>query len=362
MYQFLFALLLLPDAVTVQRQVVSARARILTGDVTYEFAFGSRPDQATEIIWHPPLSRDHIVFDARDGWRAFQERWTPTESPAIRNGKSVVRRAPGGGARERFIMRPDVCYNYYPDLLSDGSKCGISEKFPQDATWEKLIVVDPRKFGMLPKILMDFPRLELAEYVQPENAENLTLTSDTLDGRAVLRVEYLREGNRTIQYWVDPERGMNVVQISEAGSHENGSSFIVTSTSTLQYHKDADLWFPSQVIRIGSMKAKKPLPTTYERILVTEAQFNIPVDREQFEISALQAHPHTSISSAGPHPDNSPSLEWTGEKVAPIGYRPDRKAIQKRNETSTRQLLLVAGAVFLLLAAITYLIRRARAS
>lgn len=342
----------LPEISAIQQQGLAARRAIVSGELEYEVAWGvvsetplGRP--LTDDEWQPPHLRDRLVFVASPEWHTFLERWNPAEPSAVVNGRGEVRRASGGGSRERIIVRPDRVYQFYPDPLSDGTVVGIGENLPlldKSNAWR---VFHPWKFGLIPNFVDAFATHQESDYVAPAVQRKPVIELETLDGAPCWRITYRDQQGWRVRTWFDPERGMNVRMVSVEGFHPaNGLSFRMSVSSQLEFHPPEGVWFPVETVLV--QEATGPAyKATYERVRFTNVKVQQPIAPEAFTVKALAAPPGTGISRS--YHKSGPNEIWDGKDVVPrmSGRAPIRQPGMALR--SWRLPLVVVGNLLLLL-------------
>jgi len=359
----LFALPL-PQPEAIQQAGLDARKKIVSGDMEFEIYEGIPPKNAQQEVEWKLNVRDRLIFDTRPGWSAYLERWQPHEPVLLKDGETLIQRAPNGGNRLRIVLSPTQCLQFVPDELTGGRRFGITSDDPRAKPIESKIVMHPWRFGLIPEnfaMQYNIGMENLGAYIAPLEQRDVVIEEDHELGNRCWRITFRRDNGRRVAAWFDPSQGMNVRKVVETGATKYGP-FVVSATSTLQYHSRAGVWYPGE-IQYRGVTNNDEQDASLEKLVVTRADFNIDIDPLQFTAKALEAPPQTLILSRKREP--GPTKQWDGEKVAPVtAMFPLTKDITPQSPASSitiRQMFVVVGMILLLVAAVFGLSRKSNA-
>ncbi len=361
MVQLVLLAVPMPLPADIQRAGLDARKKVTSGDMEFEIYDGLPPkkDPQGPIDWKLKV-RDRLIFDTRPGWSAYLERWQPGEPILLKNGETLIQRAPNGGNRKRVVLSPSLCLRYVPDQLTGGGRFGITSDDPRSDPIESKLVMHPWRFGLIPvNFGVQYSR-NFEDYIAPSDQHDVAIEENHELGTRCWRIEFRRDSGDVHTAWFDPSRGMNVCKIVHSGTNKYGP-FLASAVSKLTYYPRAGVWYPEEVVYRGVINNDEQ-DASLEKLVVTRADFNIEIDPSQFTAKALEAPPQTLIISRKREP--GPTKMWDGEKIAPVtAMYPLTKADpppQPPALLTTRQLFLVAGMILLLMAAVFGLSRNAR--
>jgi hypothetical protein len=140
--------------------------------------------------------------------------------------------------------------------------------------------------------------------------------TETLDGRMVEHVGWTRpvDGGR-FEYWVSPSEGYSIVRARTTVKYPHGLAVENAVITIQQYGSEAfPLWFPQTFESINTMDGKLERK---QRVIVTEATLNEPLDPKLFELAGMNPRPGQSISR---EPSNGKHEIWDGEKIATVEF------------------------------------------
>lgn len=339
----------------IQQAGLAARKMVVSGDMEFEIYEGlpSR-EPPHDIDWKLNV-RDHLIFETRPAWSAYLERWQPGEPILLKNGEQLIQRAPNGGHRLRIVLSPTVCLRFIPDQLTGGGTFDMTSDDPQSDPIETKLVMHPWRFGLIPEnfgIQYDVEIKDLGKFIAAPSQSDVTIQEDLELGTTCWRISYRDGKGRTITTWFDRSRGMNVCKVAHSGDCKYGV-FESSATSTLKHYPSAGIWYPEEIFYRSVVNGDE-MDGSFEKLIVTRANFNIEIDPVQFTVKALDPPPETLIISRKREP--GPTKMWDGRKVTPLTESvlvsrvfPPRVSMGR---ISAGQYMLVAGTLLLLLAAV----------
>ena len=181
-------------------------------------------------------------------------------------------------------------------------------------------------------------------YVGRADRSSPTAVRDRHAGFDCWRVSYTTPKGGTVAYWVDPERGYNVLRIEGAFTSFAGKPIVDRVDCDLQ--KVEGLWFPRSCRYRRTEEGGKV--TSQEDLEVEVVSLNEPIDPEVFSLQGIDIIPEDAtvvwVSDREP-PVEKPgigSLKWDGEKLFWSDALPGSAA----EEAGGNTLLLVLSVVF----------------
>lgn len=198
---------------------------------------------------------------------------------------------------------------------------------------EHRAVFDPRMIGCIPSSLGLYYRASLDSYIGAPRVGTTRSSACQRNGVNLVQIEYATDLAATVAMWISEEKGNNPVRIQVTSAEDDMRSRIITSMEAeLSEWVDGtkgSRWFPKHIRHsreLRSLDGVNQLLET-EDLLITDAQFNIPIQKEQFTLAALELPNDTLIihrpdAFAGLDAKQIPSAEkvekpfkkWTGHQ------------------------------------------------
>jgi len=216
-------------------------------------------------------------------------------------------------------------------------------------------VPDPRRLGLISWNFASINQFGFEEYLLNPQRSNISIEVTEQDGEPVWKVEcQFDEGDEPVsaEYWLAIEKGYQPVYVASKSGEEEDEYFY-SARSELVYHKDEDVWFPSEVTTIIKHAG---IISSEEVATVEIAKLNTKIDDKKFGLSDL------GLAVGRLVVNDSKNMWWTGKRLRPkyVGeeqYQGDELPTAVA-DSGRRSLLLLANAVILAFLAIAALWKR----
>ena len=190
-----------PSAAELISAVVRNRDAITRGDLEFDLSFGSLDQASQAVVWKPAVIKDRMVFDRRDGFYAFVERWTPGAASYGVNPMTTAESEGVEGNVTRIVVRPEMIYEYLPLPLSDGQYLAVSAFLPSTERERnpRERVLRPWNFNLIPELIIDdtFTSYESVIKTSPDYRP-AAVEADLIDGEECWKVQLVTEDHRKV--------------------------------------------------------------------------------------------------------------------------------------------------------------------
>lgn len=198
---------------------------------------------------------------------------------------------------------------------------------------------DPRIIGLDVSPTGGLHGKQLEIFVGRPDRTSSSASQETLDGRKMWRVEYVRISGGTSRMWIDPDRAHNLVK-AEAEYQRRGSTYLDSIECQLAQFDEGGVWFPQEVVyrrqRDGELLME-------EKATVKQAVFNQGVEAQSFELAGMDIPPDTALDES---PPQRPSRIWDGKSIT-VPSSPPGPVLTPARSSPWRAYLIAANLAFL---------------
>jgi hypothetical protein len=186
---------------------------------------------------------------------------------------------------------------------------------------------DPRLIGTWPASIPDLVYRDLDRdlaWLDPKRGDHKSVKVEKtrFNDHDCLSLTYISFNDHVCKYWVDPEKGYNIVRVEYKFTDKPESSDVRSRIveSSLERLGSSDLWFPAQV----HLVQKTVDDEFYEDATIKVVSYNQPLGRDLFSLSTMSIPPGTVAGvSSGSY---SGPMTWDGKSLKPPSLKVEDEA------------------------------------